>query len=276
MLTIDAHQHFWKYHPGTHAWIDDAMKAIRQNFMPNHLQPVLQENNVNGCVTVQVDQTEAETDFMMALANDNTFIKAVVGWVDLKAANILEKLAYYKQFAIVKGFRHIVQGQAAGFMLQDDFLHGIKALKEFGFTYDILIYPNQLLEAVELVKKNPNQLFVIDHLAKPYIKAGLIDDWKKDMNAIAQYENVYCKISGMVTEADYENWKPGELTPYLEVVTNAFGTDRIMYGSDWPVCLVAAPYKKTIEIVKDYFKSFSKEEQEKIFALNAIKFYKIK
>ncbi len=276
MLTIDAHQHFWKYHPDRHAWIDDAMKVIRQNFMPEELQPILQENNIDGCVSVQADQTEAETDFLTALAKDNTFIKGIVGWVDLKAANIVDRLAHYNQFSIIKGFRHIMQGQAEGFMLQHDFLNGIRALKEFGYTYDILIYADQLQEAIELVKKNPDQLFVIDHLAKPTIKAGLIDNWRRDMQTIAKYENVYCKLSGMVTEADYENWKPDELTPYLEVVTNAFGTNKIMFGSDWPVCLVAASYKRTIDVVKDYFKTFSKEEQEKIFGQNAIRFYQLK
>lgn len=276
MLTIDAHQHFWKYHPDLHAWIDDSMKVIRQDFMPGDLQPVLLENNINGCITVQAVQTETETSFLVACANENNFIKGVVGWVDLRAKNISDRLTYYKQFPIVKGFRHIVQGQPKGFILQDDFLNGIRSLCDFGFTYDLLVYPDQLLEAVELVQQNPNQLFVIDHLAKPYIKAGLIDEWKKDMQVIAQYENVYCKISGMVTEADYKNWKLEELTPYLEVVANAFGTGRIMYGSDWPVCLVAASYKRTIEIVKDYFKSFSQEEQEKIVGLNALKFYQVK
>ena len=275
-MTIDAHQPFWKYNAVNHAWIDDSMVAIRKDFLPEDLQPFLAVNGVDGCVLVQADQTEQETDFLISLAQNNKFIKAVVGWVGLMAENISEKLVYYKQSPVLKGFRHIVQGQPAGFMLQPAFLNGISKLKDLEFTYDILIYPNQLSEALQLVKANPNQLFVIDHLAKPYIKKGLIDDWKKDMEAIAQFENVYCKLSGMVTEADYINWKPAEFTPYLDVVTNTFGTKRIMFGSDWPVCLVAASYAKVLAIVKEYYQSFSTEEQENIFGLNAINFYQIK
>jgi len=275
-MTIDAHQHFWQYHPQKHEWIDDSMAVIQKDFLPEDLQPILKANAVDGCVAVQVDQTEAETDYLLSLADKNNFIKAIVGWIDLMADNITERLVHYKQYPLLKGFRHIVQGQPQGFMLQSNFQNGIEQLSNHGFRYDILIYPNQLKEALQMAEKNPDQLFVIDHLAKPYIKAGMIDDWKKDMEAIAQYENVYCKISGMVTEADYENWKPEELTPYLDAVTNAFGINRIMFGSDWPVCLVAASYAKVLEVVKDYYRSFSDSEQENIFGLNAMKFYQIK
>lgn len=275
-MTIDAHQHFWKYNAVNHAWIDDSMAVIRKDFLPDNLYPVLKENGVDGCVLVQVDQTDAETEYFISLANENGFIKAVVGWVDLMAANISEKLGYYKQSSVLKGFRHIVQGQPAGFMLQPAFLNGISKLKDLELTYDILISPNQLTEALQLVKANPYQLFVIDHLAKPYIKKGLIDNWKNDIEKIAQHDNVYCKVSGMVTEADYINWKPAEFTPYLDVVTNAFGTKRIMFGSDWPVCLVAASYAKMLAIVEEYYKSFSAQDQQNIFGLNAINFYKIK
>lgn len=275
MQKIDSHQHFWHYNAVKHDWIDDAMAVIRKDFLPAGLLPVLQQHNVDGCIAVQADQSEAETDFLLALQKENDFIKAIVGWVDLRAENIAERLSYYKQFSAIKGFRHVLQGEAPEFMLQPNFLNGIAALKEFDFTYDILIFPKHLPAAITLVKQFPEQKFVIDHIAKPYIKAGLIDDWKKDMNAIAQYKNVYCKISGMVTEADYQHWKLSDFKPYLDAVVNAFGTNRIMFGSDWPVCLVAASYTKMMDIVKDYFSSFSGTEQNDFFGNNASAFYNL-
>lgn len=275
MQNIDAHQHFWQYNSIKHAWIDDAMCAIRKDFLPLDLQPVLQTNDMHGCVAVQADQTEAETNFLLTLCKANPFIKGIVGWVNLRADDINEKLAEYKKNNAIKGFRHVLQSEEPAFMLQPNFLRGIKALKNYNFTYDILIFPKHLQAAIKLVKQNPEQKFVIDHIAKPYIKAGLIDDWKRDMLAIAQYENVYCKVSGMVTEADYQLWQPANFTPYLDAVVEAFGTKRIMFGSDWPVCLVAASYQQMLGIVQDYFSAFSSDEQAAFFGRNAEIFYNI-
>ena len=171
------------------------MAVIRKDFLPKDLQAVLQENNIDGCIAVQADQTERETNFLLALQKENRFIKAIVGWVDLSAGNIKERLTYYKQFKAVKGFRHVLQGEEPEFMLQPNFLKGIAALKEFDFTYDLLLFPKHLPAAIELVKQNPEQAFVIDHIAKPTIEAGLIGEWKKDMQTIAQYKNVHCKIT---------------------------------------------------------------------------------
>ena len=240
MPVIDAHQHFWQYHPDKHSWINEDMAAIRRDFYPADLQPILQQQQIEGCMAVQADQTEAETDWLISLAEKATFIKGVVGWVDLRSATIRERLAHYQQFPIVKGFRHILQGEDPAFMLQPDFLRGIKALQEFGFTYDILIYPRHFSAAVALVKQCPEQAFVIDHLAKPDIKNRELAEWKKGIEALAAFPNVYCKVSGMVTEADWHQWQPSDLFPYLDTVTNAFGMKRLLYGSDWPVCLVAA------------------------------------
>ena len=221
MQKIDSHQHFWEYEPVKHGWIDDAMSVIRKDFLPADLQPILQENNIDGCIAVQADQTIAETDFLLLLQKENSFIKGVVGWVDLRTPNIEERLAHYKQFPAVKGFRHVLQGEAPEFMLQPDFLRGIAALKAFDFTYDILIFTKHLPAAIELVKQFPDQPFIIDHIAKPYIKAGLIEEWQKDIKAIAQYRNVHCKISGMVTEADHKLWNKADFTPYLDAVVDA-------------------------------------------------------
>ncbi len=275
MQKIDSHQHFWQYDPVQHSWIDDNMAAIRNNFLPSDLQPLLQENSIGGCIAVQADQTEKETDFLLSLQKDNDFIKGVVGWVDLRAENISDRLAYYNEFSAIKGFRHVLQAEDPSFMLQPDFLRGIAALKDFHLTYDILIFPRHLFAANELVQKFPDQKFVIDHIGKPYIKAGLINDWKKDILALARHENVFCKISGMVTEADYPLWNNNNFTPYLDVVVEAFGTKRIMYGSDWPVCLVAASYNKMINIVHEYFASFNITEQDNFFGNNAGRFYNL-
>ena len=275
MERIDSHQHFWHYEAVKHDWIDDTMAVIRKDFLPADLQPVLQQNSIDGCIAVQADQTEAETDFLLSLQKETSFIKGIVGWVDLRAANIKERLAYYKQFNAVKGFRHVLQGEVPEFMLQPDFIRGIAALKEFNFTYDILIFPKHLPAAIELVKQFPDQQFAIDHIAKPYIKAGLINEWSNDMKAIAQFKNVHCKISGMVTEVDYKLWKKEDFTPYLDAVVNAFGTKRIMYGSDWPVCLVAASYTEMMNIVKEYFSSFTTTEQDNFFGNNAGTFYMV-
>jgi len=274
-MTIDGHQHFWQYNPQKHSWIDDEMAVIRKDFLPAALEPLLTSNGIDGSVAVQADETETETDFLIGLSQQNTFIKAVVGWVDLRAENISDRLAHYKQHNIVKGFRHVLQAQDPSFMLNPSFLNGIAALQPFNFTYDILIFPKHLPAAIELVKQFPNQRFVVDHIAKPYIKAGLIDEWKKDLQLLAHIENVYCKISGMVTEADYNYWRPNDFKPYLDVVVEAFGTKRIMFGSDWPVCLVAASYSDMLAIVRDYFAAFSLPENQDFFGNNAARFYNI-
>ncbi len=275
MLSIDSHQHFWHYEPIKHAWIDDAMAVIRKDFLPGDLAPVLSQNNIDGCVAVQADQTENETDFLIELSDQHSFIKGIVAWVDLRADDIKERLAHYKQFSIVKGFRHVLQGEEPEFMLHPGFTNGIAALQEYNFTYDILIFPKHLKATLELVKQFPYQSFIIDHIAKPFIKTGAIDEWEKNMNLLSQFENVHCKISGMVTEADHKVWKKEDFTPYLDVVVNAFGTNRILYGSDWPVCLVAASYENMLHIVKEYFSSFTKTEQQNFFGNNAVGFYQL-
>ena len=272
---IDAHQHFWQYEQIKHSWIDEEMSAIRKDFLPADLAPILSGNGVIGTIAVQADQSEQETDFLLGLADEYDLIKGVVGWVDLRAVDVAERLAYYAQFKHIKGFRHILQGEEPAFMLQPSFIDGIAALQEHNFTYDILIFPKHLDAALELVKRVPNQPFVIDHIAKPYIKAGQIDEWAKGMVALSHYQNVYCKVSGMVTEADYKIWQPTDFAPYLDVVVEAFGMNRLMFGSDWPVCEVAASYSQMIGIVEDYFASYSIDEKNQFFNQNASKFYNL-
>jgi L-fuconolactonase len=276
MLRIDGHQHFWNFDPEKFDWITEEMSLIKKDFLPGDLKYILQENNFDGCITVQVEQTENENNFLLKAAQDNEFIKGVVGWIDLQSENIDERLAYYKQFERLRGFRHILQGEKKrDLMLSPNFKRGISLLNKYNFSYDVLIFPDQLMYAKELVNKFPEQKFVIDHLAKPYIKDGRIEEWKKDMEPIGSFENVYCKISGMVTEADGKNWKAKDFFPYLDVVVKSFGTNRIMYGSYWPVCLVADSYEQVLNIVREYFSSFSKNEQDLFFGGNAVKFYNI-
>lgn len=275
-MTIDSHQHFWKYEPVKHNWIDDSMAVIRKDFMPSDLQKVYAENEIDGCIAVQADQTLEETDFLLKLSAKNDFIKGIVGWVDLRSENIEEVLENYSKFEKIKGFRHIVQGEPDhNFLLRPDFLRGISKLEKYNFTYDILIFPHQLGATLEFVKKFPNQKFVIDHIAKPYIKDGFYDGWAALMTEIGKQENVYCKLSGMITEADFDKWTPQQIEPYMNLVLNAFGSEKIMFGSDWPVCLVAGNYKKVKEIVTDFIAKLSSKEQASIMGGNAIKFYNL-
>lgn len=273
---IDSHQHFWQFDPVRDSWINDDMKAIRRDFLPADLEPVLRQHGFDGCVVVQSDQSEAENEFQLKNAATSDIVKGVVGWVDLQDGKIEERLAYYSSFKAMKGFRHVLQGEAdRALMLKPAFKRGISLLHPYNFTYDILIFPDQLQYAAELVKEFPRQKFVIDHIAKPYIKDRKIDGWKQDIQALAAHDNVYCKISGMVTEADWNNWKPDDFKPYLDTVTEAFGTKRILYGSDWPVCQVAGGYEKMLAIVTEYFSAFTENEQQQFFGANAIQFYNL-
>ncbi len=274
-MRIDSHQHFWKYDPVKNAWIDESMKVIRKDFFPEHLKPILQAAKIDGCVAVQADQSEAETTFLLDFAHKNDFVKGVVGWVDLLADNVEERLAYFAPDKDLKGIRHIVQSEPDDFMLRKDFQHGISKLHQFGLVYDILVFPTQLPASIALAEKFPDQPFVLDHIAKPYIKDKKIDGWEKDIRELARFPHVQCKVSGMVTEADWSNWKKEDFTPYLDVIFDAFGTERIMYGSDWPVCLVAAEYQQALSILEDYISDFSEVDKAKVMGENAAKFYNL-
>lgn len=276
MLKIDAHQHFWKFDPVRDSWIDETMAAIRRDFLPEDLEPVLKQNGLDGCVVIQSEQSEAENAFQLKNAAENSFIKGVVGWVDFCSDQVEERLEYYSQFKLMKGFRHMLQAKPdASFMLQKSFLNGVSLLQKFRFTYDLLIFPLHLQNAKKLVSAFPNQLFVIDHIAKPNIKSKDIDSWKKDMQAMGELENVSCKVSGMVTEADWENWQQTDFTPYLDIVFEAFGAKRILFGSDWPVCNVAGGYEKMLSIVQNYTSALTQNEQALFWGKNAVQFYNL-
>jgi len=272
---IDSHQHFWKFDPIRDNWIDDAMQKIQRDFLPEDLLPLLTENKFQGCVAVEAHQSEEQTNFLVDLASKNDFIKGVVGWVDLRNSSISERLHHFSKHKIIKGFRHVVQAEADDFMFRNDFRNGISALKEFDFTYDILIFHRQLPAAIDLVNRFPEQKFVIDHIAKPNIKSGAIESWKKNIQEIAKAENVVCKVSGMVTEADWNSWKPQDLHPYLDVIFDNFPLDKILFGSDWPVSNVASNYAEVVKTIEDYVLQFSEEEQNKVWYDNANSFYNL-
>ena len=274
-MKIDSHQHFWIFDPVRDSWITPEMETIQRDFLPGDLKEELDKNKIDGCVAVQADQSDNETEFLLHLADANSFIKGVVGWVDLKAPGLYDRLEVYSQYEQLKGFRHVAQGQSEGFLLQPDFLKGVGQLAAFDFTYDILIYANQLKEAFEFARQLPKVRFVLDHIAKPDIKKGETEPWAQDIRKLAELPNVSCKVSGMVTEADWYTWKKGDFKPYLDVVFEAFGTDRLLFGSDWPVCLVASDYGKMISVMTDYISDLSKPEQEKIMGENAVKFYNL-
>ena len=274
-MKLDSHQHFWKYSPQQHNWIDDSMVSLKRDFLPNDLEPHLIENKIEACVVVQADQSEKETEFLLELATQYEFIKGVVGWVDLRAKNVEERLQFYSQNQYFKGVRHIVQSEKQDFLLDPAFQNGIGKLGNLNLTYDLLIYSHQIEAAIKLVSQFPNQKFVLDHLAKPNIKNGKIDPWKNQIQRLAQFSNVSCKISGMVTEADHSQWKPSDFIPYLDIVFDAFGENRILFGLDWPVCLLAASYQEVYQLITDYTANFSLEQRDKLFGANAERFYNI-
>lgn len=274
-MKIDAHQHFWKYDSVRDSWIDDTMKVIRKDFLPSDLSPIYRKNGIDGCVAVQADQSEEETLFLLEHAKENPFIKGVVGWVDLLSEKVDERLAHFSQNKKFKGVRHIVQDEANDFMLRTDFQNGIQKLQKYDLTYDILVFPPQLPIAIKLVQKFPEQPFILDHIGKPFIKEGKIKNWKRDIETLAKFPNVYCKVSGMFTEADWKNWNEDDFIHYLDVVFNSFGVDRVLFGSDWPVCLLAVSYKKQLNFLDSYIGKFLPVEREKIMGGNSIEFYNL-
>jgi L-fuconolactonase len=272
-VKIDAHQHFWNYSPAEYGWIDDSMKDIRRDFLPFDLEQEILDSGIDGVVTVQARQTLEETRWLLAMAAQNSFIKGVVGWVPLidpLVGRQLEALADHSQFC---GVRHVVQSEPDGFLMQKDFNQGVSVLQGMRLAYDLLLCQRQLPEAVLFVDQHPGQIFVLDHLAKPRIKEQLLDSWRKNLQELAQRENVFCKISGLVTEADDPSWSEAQLRPYFETALEAFGPARLMFGSDWPVCLVACPYRRWFDLVGSFTASLSTAERTDIFGATAERAY---
>jgi len=275
-MRIDAHQHFWRYNPREYDWIDESMSVLRRDFLPHDLKPELDAAGFDACIAVQARQTVEETRWLLELADQNPFIAGVVGWVDLRAENVRDQLAELCKNPKLVGVRHVVQGEPDDrFLLRTDFMRGIEALEEFNLTYDILIFPRHLPAASEFVQRFPEQRFVLDHLAKPFIKAQTVEPWASHIGRLAKFPNVFCKLSGMVTEADWKNWRPEHFKPYLETALEAFGPDRLMIGSDWPVCKVAGSYSQVMALVMELMKGYSTDAIEKVLGATAQKFWRL-
>jgi L-fuconolactonase len=275
-MRIDAHQHFWTYRRDDYGWIDDSMRALQRDFGPPDLAPLLRAADFDGTVAVQATQTVKETEWLLETAAENPLVKAVVGWVDLRARTAREDLERLSRNPRLCGVRHVVQDEPDDrFLLRDDFLRGVALLEDFDLTYDILIYPKQLPAAIEFVRRFPRQRLVLDHLAKPAIREGALEPWASQIREMARQENLFCKVSGMVTEANWSRWKKPDFTPYLDVVFEAFGPGRILFGSDWPVCLLAASYEDVLGIVNDYISRLSKDERAAVMGENAERFYQL-
>jgi L-fuconolactonase len=275
-MRLDSHQHFWNYRPEEYGWISDGMEALKRDFLPSDLVPLLKALKFEGSVAVQARQTLEETEWLLAFSEHHPLVRGVVGWVDLTVPDLRDQLKRYVVYPAFRGVRHVLQDEPNDdHMLQSSFMMGISALEEFGLTYDLLLHPRHLPFACRLVEKFPNQFFVLDHLAKPDIKNGVLSPWKEDLRNLAQFPNVYCKLSGMVTEAEWRRWKPEDFRPYLDVALEAFGTERLMIGSDWPVCTLSAEYEEAMGIVTGYIEELSENEREKIQGENCARFYGI-
>jgi L-fuconolactonase len=276
-MHVDAHQHFWIYNPDEYGWIDESMSGIRRDFLPEHLQPELVRNDFDGSVVVQTRQTLEETSWLLKLAERSPAIVGVVGWIDLCSPDVEAQLASFARNPKLVGIRHIVQSEPDDrFLLRPDFLRGIAVLEQFDLAYDILIYPRHLPVAAEFVGRFPRQRFVLDHLAKPSIKSGEINAWADGIRQLARFPNVFAKLSGLVTEADWLHWKAEDIIPYLDVAFDCFGPNRLMIGSDWPVCLVAAGYARVMGVVKKYLDRQSAEVREAVLGANPQRFWRLR
>lgn len=273
-MRIDSHQHFWCYHAAQHVWMNEQMETLRRDYLPEELQPLLEALGFAGSVAVQARQMLEETEWLLQLADRWDFIKGVVGWVDLRSPELRAQLTKYSAHPKLRGVRHVVHDESDdNFMLLPEFRRGIGWLEEFGLTYDLLLFPKHLPVAINLVEEFPNQLFVLDHIGKPSIKEGQISPWKENLEGLARFKNVYCKLSGMVTEALWGGWQPADFHRYLDIVIGAFGDDRVMIGSDWPVCTLSGSYAATIRIVTEYVQNLPGKVQERILGANCARFY---
>jgi len=273
-MIIDSHHHLWKYSSAEFAWIDDSMTALRRDFLADDLLQAIQSAGVDGVISVQARQSLEETHWLLATANEKSFIRGVVGWAPLISERVKSDLEAIAADPKLRGLRHVLHDEAdETFMARDDFNRGVSLLKEFNLTFDLLIVERQLPAAIRFVDRHPDQTFVLDHLAKPKIKANEREPWTKHIRELAHRSNVYCKISGMVTEADHQSWTQPLLREYFDIALEAFGIERLLAGSDWPVCLLACGYNRWWDILRQWTSEFSAAHREQFFALNAVKAY---
>jgi L-fuconolactonase len=274
-MRIDSHQHFWNYDSERFEWITADMAQLRRSFLPEDLYPILQASQIDGCIAVQAEEQVRETEFLLELSEDHPWILGVVGWAELAQDNLDEVLDQWSSCSKLLGFREILQSKEPEYLLRKEFVRGVQKLGSRGYTYDILTYPRQLPNALSLVDKCPNQRFVVDHLSKPDIKTGDWKAWKKSLQPFGERELVYAKVSGLITVADWNKWSNHELYPYLEIALEIFGPKRLLFGSDWPVCLLAGEYGQVLEVIESFTNQLSADEKEAILGGTAQEFYSI-
>ncbi len=275
MVVIDTHQHYWRYNANEYAWIGEDMAAIRRDFMPDDARREMETVGVSASVAVQVRQSLDETHWYLDLARQHPFIVGVVGWIDLESPAVGDDVDALADEPGLVGIRHIVQAEADGFMARPEFRRGLRALEPRDIPYDLLVYARQLPEAIDLVDALPKQRFLLDHLGKPDIRGEGYDAWRAHFDRLAERSNVWCKLSGLVTEADWRRWTPSTLRPYLDHALEAFGPRRLMIGSDWPVCTVAATYTETMQVILDAIAEYSADERDAVLAGNAREFWQL-
>ena len=277
MTSIDAHQHFWKYSAAEYGWIDDSMAMLRRDFLPADALSEMAGTGVDACVAVQARQSLEETRWLLSLAEAHPQIAGVVGWFDLQSPDVWAQLDRFAAHPKLVGVRHIVQGEAdEWFLVRPAFRRGIAQLEAFGLPYDLLIYPRHLPVAAEFVSQFERQRFVLDHLGKPDIRGGERRIWERDLRRLAAHPNVYAKLSGLVTEADRDRWTPAQIRPYLDVAFDCFGAERLMIGSDWPVCTVAADYARTMAVVTDYVATLGSADRDAVLGGTAQRCWDLK
>lgn len=275
-MRLDSHQHFWSYSAAEYPWMGEGMERLRRDHLPSDLKPLLAAAGFDGCIAVQARQSLAETEWLLSLARQHPFIRGVVGWVDLRSPSVGEQLRRIAADPKLVGVRHVVQDEPDdGFLLGRDFQRGIALLREYQLAYDLLVFPRQLPAAIRFAEAFPNQPFVLDHLAKPAVREGRMSPWREHLLQLARCQNVVCKVSGLVTEAAWGRWNVSDFTPYLEVAFEAFGPDRLMIGSDWPVCTVSAEYGDAMRVVTQYLERFPAEVRDKVLGANGARFYGI-
>lgn len=275
-MKIDSHQHFWKYDPKKQDWIDSSMEVLKQNYLPQDLIPILENHQIDGSIVVQAEESFRETAWLLDLCEEEEKILGIVGWADLAKDDLDRDLDQFASFAKLKGYREVLQSKPSPYFLKPEFIRGLGKLAKRGYSYDVLLRSSQLEAGVELIKKAPEMPLVVDHLAKPEIKLGIWRDWRKQMSLLAEREYISCKLSGMVTEADWKNWKAHDLRIYLDTCLELFGPKRLMFGSDWPVCLLAADYSQVAEVLADFLAPLSSSEKAWIWGKSAMEFYNIK
>ena len=273
---IDSHQHFWRYSAAEYGWIDEPMAALRRDFLPGDLKPLLDAAGLDGCIAVQAPQTLAETRFLLDLAKHHPWIRGVVGWVDLQSPEVDQQLREFSRNPRFVGVRHIAQAEPdPRFLVGDAFQRGLAALAPYDLVYDLLVFPHQLPAAIELVDRFPGQRFVLDHAAKPALRSGDLDGWATAIAALARHRNVSCKVSGLATEADWASWTPAGLYRAFATVRDAFGPDRLLFGSDWPVCLCASDYQRWVDTVAGWCADLTTADQDGVFGGNALQLYRL-